>query len=95
MQNVNDNLYLLIYTHKMVFHVQQNMTISLTITIIIPYYSNPIHVVISHPSRERKRENTRNLMEIDMHKIVKQNYLFNEHATCLSHESLPLQILWL
>jgi hypothetical protein len=69
MQNVNDNLYLPIY--KMVFHVQQNMTISLAITIIVPCYPNPIHAIISHPSRENKNENTRNLMEIDMHKIVK------------------------
>jgi len=34
-------------------------------------------------------------MEIDMHKIVEQNYFFNEHVTCFSHESLPLQISWL
>jgi hypothetical protein len=71
------------------------MTISFVITRIVPCCPNPIHVVISHPSRKKEKENTRNLMEIDMHKIVEQNFFFNEHATCFSHESLPLQISWL
>ncbi len=93
MQNVNYNLYLhCLYTQNCVSLVtkydhklcnRQNCTL------------NPIHVVISHPSREKEKENTRNLMEIDMHTIVEQNYFFNEHVTCFSHESLPLQISWL
>lgn len=46
------------------------MTIRFVITRIVPCCPNPIHVVISHRNRKKEKENTRNLMEIDMHKIV-------------------------